>query len=101
MPRHCRVPPDGTTSNAGQSLRPGQCTEAPLPCAGTSADIGIFCTLSCRPSLSVSPPGHPLRSVRSHRMLGRDHALSGALAFAALAPTLHVVGADLVTGIAL
>jgi len=34
-------------------------------------------------------------------MLGRDHALSGALAFAALAPTLHVTGADLATGVAL
>jgi membrane-bound metal-dependent hydrolase YbcI (DUF457 family) len=34
-------------------------------------------------------------------MLGRDHALSGALAFAALAPTLHVTGANLATGIAL
>lgn len=34
-------------------------------------------------------------------MLGRDHALSGAFAFAALAPTLHVTGADLATGIAL
>jgi membrane-bound metal-dependent hydrolase YbcI (DUF457 family) len=34
-------------------------------------------------------------------MLGRDHALSGAFAFAALAPVLHVTGADLATGVAL
>jgi membrane-bound metal-dependent hydrolase YbcI (DUF457 family) len=34
-------------------------------------------------------------------VLGRDHALSGALAFAALAPGLHVSGAYLATGIAL
>lgn len=34
-------------------------------------------------------------------MLGRDHALSGALAFAALAPEMHVSGAYLATGIAL
>jgi len=34
-------------------------------------------------------------------MLGRDHALSGAFAFAALAPTLHVTGAHLVAGVVL
>ncbi len=34
-------------------------------------------------------------------MLGRDHALSGAFAFAAVAPMLHVTGADLATGVAL
>jgi len=34
-------------------------------------------------------------------MLGRDHALSGALVVAALAPGLHVTGAYLATGIAL
>jgi membrane-bound metal-dependent hydrolase YbcI (DUF457 family) len=34
-------------------------------------------------------------------MLGRDHALSGALAFAAAAPLLHVTGAHLAAGIAL
>jgi membrane-bound metal-dependent hydrolase YbcI (DUF457 family) len=34
-------------------------------------------------------------------MLGRDHALSGAFAFAALAPTLHVTTAHLAAGVAL
>jgi hypothetical protein len=34
-------------------------------------------------------------------MLGRDHALSGALIFAALAPALHVTGGHLATGVAL
>src|SRR5260370_41948110 len=34
-------------------------------------------------------------------MLGRDHALSGALAFTAVAPLLHVTGVHLATGIAL
>jgi membrane-bound metal-dependent hydrolase YbcI (DUF457 family) len=34
-------------------------------------------------------------------MLGRDHALSGALAFAAAAPLLHVTGVHLVAGMAL
>jgi membrane-bound metal-dependent hydrolase YbcI (DUF457 family) len=34
-------------------------------------------------------------------MLGRDHALSGALAFAALGPTLHVSGSQLAAGILL
>src|SRR5271169_499971 len=34
-------------------------------------------------------------------MLGRDHALSGALAFTAVAPLLHVTGAPLAAGIAL
>ena len=32
-------------------------------------------------------------------MLGRDHALSGALAFAALGPSLHVTGSHLVAGV--
>ena len=35
------------------------------------------------------------------RVLGRDHALSGAFAFAALAPEMHVSGAYLAAGIAL
>ena len=35
------------------------------------------------------------------RVLGRDHALSGALAFAALAPVMHVTGGYLATGVAL
>src|SRR6266702_6498249 len=34
-------------------------------------------------------------------MLGRDHALSGALAFAAVAPLLHVTGVHLAAGMAL
>jgi membrane-bound metal-dependent hydrolase YbcI (DUF457 family) len=34
-------------------------------------------------------------------MLGRDHALSGALAFAALGPTLHVTGSHLAAGVIL
>jgi membrane-bound metal-dependent hydrolase YbcI (DUF457 family) len=34
-------------------------------------------------------------------MLGRDHALSGAFAFAALAPSLHVTVAHLAAGVAL
>ena len=34
-------------------------------------------------------------------MLGRDHALSGALAFAAVAPFLHVTGVHLAAGMAL
>ena len=34
-------------------------------------------------------------------MLGRDHALSGAVVFAALAPTLHVTEAHLAAGVAL
>ena len=34
-------------------------------------------------------------------MMGRDHALSGALAFAGLAPALHVTDAHLAAGIAL
>ena len=34
-------------------------------------------------------------------MLGRDHALTGALAFAAAAPLLHVTGVNLAAGIAL
>jgi membrane-bound metal-dependent hydrolase YbcI (DUF457 family) len=34
-------------------------------------------------------------------MLGHDHALSGALAFAATAPALHVTGAHLAAGIVL
>jgi len=34
-------------------------------------------------------------------MMGRDHALSGALVFAALAPTLHVTEAHLAAGVAL
>ncbi len=34
-------------------------------------------------------------------MLGRDHALSGALAFAALGPSLHVTGPHLVVGVVL
>jgi membrane-bound metal-dependent hydrolase YbcI (DUF457 family) len=34
-------------------------------------------------------------------MLGRDHALSGALAFAAAAPLLHVTGLHLAAGVAL
>jgi membrane-bound metal-dependent hydrolase YbcI (DUF457 family) len=34
-------------------------------------------------------------------MLGRDHALSGAFAFAALSPTLHVTGTHLVAGVLL
>jgi membrane-bound metal-dependent hydrolase YbcI (DUF457 family) len=34
-------------------------------------------------------------------MLGRDHALSGAFAFAALGPTLHVTGAHLAAGVLL
>ncbi len=34
-------------------------------------------------------------------MLGRDHALSGALAFAALGPTLHVTGSHLAAGVLL
>ena len=34
-------------------------------------------------------------------MLGRDHALSGALVFAALGPSLHVTGPHLVTGVAI
>ena len=33
-------------------------------------------------------------------MLGRDHALSGALAFAGVAPMLHVTGTQLAAGIA-
>src|SRR5215469_2069125 len=35
------------------------------------------------------------------RMLGRDHALSGALVFAALGPSLHVTGAHLITAVAI
>jgi membrane-bound metal-dependent hydrolase YbcI (DUF457 family) len=34
-------------------------------------------------------------------MLGRDHALSGALAFAGVAPILHVTGVHLAAGVAL
>ncbi len=34
-------------------------------------------------------------------MLGRDHALSGALVFAALGPTLHVTGTHLAAGVLL
>jgi len=34
-------------------------------------------------------------------MMGRDHALSGALVFAALATTLHVSDAHLAAGVAL
>jgi membrane-bound metal-dependent hydrolase YbcI (DUF457 family) len=34
-------------------------------------------------------------------MLGRDHALSGALVFAALGPSLHVTGPHLVTAVAI
>jgi hypothetical protein len=34
-------------------------------------------------------------------MLGHDHALSGALAFAAVAPLVHVTGVQLAAGIAL
>jgi len=34
-------------------------------------------------------------------MMGRDHALSGAVAFAALGPTLHVTGAHLAAGVVL
>jgi len=34
-------------------------------------------------------------------MLGRDHALSGALAFTAVAPLLHVTGVHLAAGVAL
>ncbi len=34
-------------------------------------------------------------------MLGRDHALSGALTFAALGPTLHVTGSHLAAGVIL
>ena len=34
-------------------------------------------------------------------MLGRDHALSGALAFTAVAPLLHVTGVHLAAGMAL
>lgn len=34
-------------------------------------------------------------------MLGRDHALSGALAFAALGPALHVTGTHLAAGVVL
>lgn len=34
-------------------------------------------------------------------MLGRDHALSGAVAFAAVAPLVHVSGMHLATGVAL
>jgi membrane-bound metal-dependent hydrolase YbcI (DUF457 family) len=34
-------------------------------------------------------------------MLGRDHALSGAVAFAAVGPLLHVTGAHLAVGVAL
>jgi len=34
-------------------------------------------------------------------MLGRDHALSGALAFAALGPSLHVTGSHLAAGVLL
>jgi membrane-bound metal-dependent hydrolase YbcI (DUF457 family) len=34
-------------------------------------------------------------------MLGRDHALSGALAFTAIAPLLHVSGTHVVAGVAL
>ena len=34
-------------------------------------------------------------------MLGRDHARSGALAFAALGPSLHVTGSHLATGVLL
>jgi membrane-bound metal-dependent hydrolase YbcI (DUF457 family) len=34
-------------------------------------------------------------------MLGRDHALSGAVVFAALAPSLHVTAAHLATGVVL
>jgi membrane-bound metal-dependent hydrolase YbcI (DUF457 family) len=34
-------------------------------------------------------------------MLGRDHALSGAFAFAALGPTLHVTGSHLAAGVLL
>ena len=34
-------------------------------------------------------------------MLGRDHALTGAVVFAALGPTLHVTGAHLVAGVVL
>jgi len=34
-------------------------------------------------------------------MLGHDHALSGALAFAAVAPMLHVSGTQLAVGTAL
>src|SRR5580692_11764933 len=34
-------------------------------------------------------------------MLGREHALSGAVAFAALAPVLHATGRDLAAGVVL
>jgi membrane-bound metal-dependent hydrolase YbcI (DUF457 family) len=34
-------------------------------------------------------------------MLGRDHALSGALVFAALGPSLHVTGSHLAAGVAI
>ena len=34
-------------------------------------------------------------------MLGKDHALSGGLAFAAVAPLLHVTPAGLVAGVVL
>ena len=34
-------------------------------------------------------------------MMGRDHALSGALVFAGLAPMLHVTDAHLAAGVAL
>ena len=34
-------------------------------------------------------------------MLGRDHALSGAVVFAALAPSLHVTAAHLAAGVVL
>ena len=34
-------------------------------------------------------------------MLGRDHALSGALAFAVLGPALHVTGSHLAAGVLL
>jgi membrane-bound metal-dependent hydrolase YbcI (DUF457 family) len=45
----------------------------------------------------------PFDAIRGNdpAMLGRDHALSGALAFAALGPSLHVTGSHLAAGVLL
>jgi membrane-bound metal-dependent hydrolase YbcI (DUF457 family) len=59
--------------------------------------------LTLRSSADRPLVDHPLIDAREldRTMMGRDHALSGALVFAGLAPALHVTDAHLAAGIAL
>src|SRR5580692_7389911 len=83
--------------------RPAPLLSSPLPCAPPGRPAGHMGRLALRSSADRPLVDHPLIDAREldRTMMGRDHALSGALVFAGLAPALHVTDAHLAAGIAL